>query len=53
MANSAKKLIEYNKEEEIDAEEIHRTAIFHYKKVTTMIREIVGNKVFDQTILGN
>ena len=51
--NSAIKVIECNKEAEISAEEIHRTALVYYKKVTDMIREIVGNKTFDETIIGN
>ena len=38
---------------EMDAEEIHRTTIPLYKKVTQKIREITGNKIFDEDILGN
>ena len=37
----------------MEADEIHRTALVHYKKITDKIREIVGHKIFDQIILGN
>ena len=53
MVNSAKRIIEVNKEEEMDSEEIHNAALLQYKKVTLKIREIVGNKIFEENILGN
>ncbi len=53
MVNSAKRVIEVSKEEEMEAEMIHKIVLLQYKKFTDKIREIVGNKVFDETILGN
>ena len=37
----------------MEADEIHRTALVHYKKVTDKIREIVGNKLFYEAIIDN
>ena len=37
----------------MDAVLIHREALAQYKKVTDKIRAIVGNKLFDENILGN
>ena len=51
MVNSAKRIIEVNKEEEMNAEVIHSAALLHYKKVTLKIREIIGNKLFDENII--
>ena len=51
MATYAKRVIESNKENDMSTEEIHREALARYKKVTEKIREIVGNKLFDEKIL--
>ena len=51
MADSAKRVIEIYKEQD-DAEEAHRNAIANYIRITSKIREIVTNKIFEEVILG-
>ena len=50
FVNQAKRVIDFNKQEQVEAEDIHKTALVHYKKIVTKIREILGNKLLHELL---
>ena len=46
MVTTAKRVLEFSIQEDVDAVEVHRSALFHFKKIVDTMKQIVGIKMF-------
>ena len=46
VVTTAKRVLEFSIQEDVDAVEVHRSALFHFKKIVDTMKQIVGIKMF-------